>query len=59
MRYQPHESPESQWSLPNRAILLFLPVGSVFQRKTLRQDRFRATIATSVDLEHPPVCPAW
>lgn len=31
---------------------------SVFQRKTLRQDRFTATIATSVDLEHPPVCPA-
>jgi hypothetical protein len=31
---------------------------SVFQRKMLRQDRFRAAIATSVDLEHPPVCPA-
>jgi hypothetical protein len=31
---------------------------SVFQRKILRQDRFRAMIATSVDLEHPPVCPA-
>jgi hypothetical protein len=28
---------------------------SVFQRKTLRQDRVRATIGNSVDLEHSPV----
>jgi hypothetical protein len=32
---------------------------SLFQRKMLRQDRFRATLATSVDLEHPPLGPAF
>ena len=33
MQYQPHESPEPQWSLPNRAILLFLPVAPFSSEK--------------------------
>jgi hypothetical protein len=36
----------------------FLPVATVFQREIWRQDRFRATIGNSVDLEHPPFGPA-
>jgi hypothetical protein len=31
----------------------------VFQGKSWRQDRFRATIANAVDLEHPPFGPAF